>query len=179
MIKMKATNILLIFCLGLITMGVSLPKSLNAALLDPRHIKELDIEEVDRRTQVKETTNKAQEEITRPKIEYKAQGLKDPFLPIGQEKEITGFKAHVSDRAKPLPELTLQGLVWGGVFPQAIINNQLVKIGDLIGEAEVVEIEKEGVTLLYDEKRQKLSSPAVTGPRKKEKTKGGSNENAH
>jgi len=62
----------------------------------------------------------------------------------------------------------LQGLVWGGDFPQAIINNKMVKIGDTIEGVEVVAIGKEGVTLVYANKKYNLSSPSMTGLRQKD-----------
>ncbi|RKY39241.1 MAG: hypothetical protein DRP75_02680 [Candidatus Omnitrophota bacterium] len=47
-----------------------------------------------------------------------------------------------------LPPMELQGYTWG-YEARAIINNQVVKKGDRILGAKVLEIRKEGVVLLY------------------------------
>jgi len=117
-----------------------------------------------------------QEAVIRPKVEYRAQGLKDPFQPLVIEEEAANSVVASPVKIKQLPALTIQGLIWGGDFPQAIINNKVVKIGDQIADAEVVAIDKEGVILLYANKKYKLSSPALMGPRKEKPTEGGNNE---
>jgi hypothetical protein len=55
-------------------------------------------------------------------------------------------------------------LIWGSSLPQAIVNNKVVKVGDKIEGAEVVSIDKQGVTVLFANKEHKLSSPAALGP---------------
>ena len=84
-----------------------------------------------------------------PTVEY--QPIKrDPFhspldildkevMPEPVETEIT------------LPQMSLQGWTWG-YEPRAIINNQVVQEGDKISGAEVLEIRKEGVILIYQGK---------------------------
>jgi len=81
------------------------------------------------------------------KIEYKAEGLKDPF----QEEEIEapGIRA--------LPSMTIQGIVWGGSFPQAIINNKVVRVGDTIEGVEITDIDKNRVTVLFENQKYTLS----------------------
>jgi hypothetical protein len=153
MMKMKLLNILIVFCLGLLMTGVLSPKSASG--------------QADKSEQVKESVG-PQEAVIRPKVQYKAQGLKDPFLPLIQEKEADIATTATPAKVKPLPVLNLQALVWGGNFPQAIINNKVVKIGDVMEEAQIVGIGKEGVILLYANKKYKLSSPSVAGPRTKD-----------
>ncbi|MBN1913911.1 MAG: hypothetical protein JW788_05875 [Candidatus Omnitrophica bacterium] len=96
----------------------------------------------------------------RPKLkEYEAKGQKDPF----KGKEIIGVKkeeAPQGEPSRPLPALTIQGLVWGGAFPQAIINNRVVKVGDIIEEAKITAISKTGVKVVFDKREYDLSSPA-------------------
>ncbi|MCD6094131.1 MAG: general secretion pathway protein GspB [Candidatus Omnitrophica bacterium] len=91
----------------------------------------------------------AEKKIDYPTVEY--QPIKrDPFhspldildkevMPEPAETEIT------------LPQMSLQGWTWG-YEPRAIINNQVVKKGDKISGAEVLEIRKEGVILIYQGK---------------------------
>ena len=140
MTKMKPLNILVIFILGLLITGAGKLKE-NAAL---------------------------QEKIIRTKVKYEAAGIRDPFVPLVQVKGAVSATGATPANIKPLPVLTLQGLVWGGDFPQAIINNKLVRIGDIIAGVEVVAIGKDGVIVLYANKKYKLSTSAVTGPRQKE-----------
>ncbi len=47
------------------------------------------------------------------------------------------------------PKLDVAGLVWNTNKPQAIINNQVANIGDVIADAEIVEIDSTGVKVLF------------------------------
>lgn len=49
-----------------------------------------------------------------------------------------------------LPSLNVQGIVWAKDFPQAIIDGTVVKAGDKISGAQILEIEKNRVKLLYE-----------------------------
>lgn len=102
--------------------------------------------------------NKNVEVIVRPNVEYKAQGLRNPF----EQPVLVSESDNVDSSFKPeiakLPQLTVQGIIWGGNLPQAIINNKVVKIGDVLEGAEVVEIEKEGVTVLFAGVDHKLTT---------------------
>jgi hypothetical protein len=98
-------------------------------------------------------------EITRPKIEP-VENARDPFKPALEEEQ----DKEVPEQEEKLPELTVQGLIWGSSLPQAIVNNKVVKVGDKIEGAEVVSIDKQGVTVLFANKEHKLSSPAALGP---------------
>ncbi len=91
----------------------------------------------------------AEKKIDYPTVEYQP-SKRDPFRspldiletetpPPSVETEIT------------LPQMSLQGFTWG-YQPRAIINNQVVKKGDRISGAEVLEIRKEGVILIYQGK---------------------------
>jgi len=93
------------------------------------------------------------------KIEYKAEGLKDPF----QEEEI---EAPVPERKRALPSLTIQGIVWGGSFPQAIINNKVVRAGDTIEGVEITDINKNGVTVFFENQKYTLSVSSPVSQRK-------------
>jgi hypothetical protein len=58
----------------------------------------------------------------------------------------------------PPPVLKIEGLVWGGRLPQAIINQKVVKIGDIIEGAQIVDINREGVTLIFNNSQYNLPS---------------------
>ena len=99
--------------------------------------------------------------ISRPVIEYSSGDLRDPFgdlLQLAIEKEqkakevqdVVAAPKDSTEPAKPMPSLDkfkVQGVIWGGKFPQAIINNKILGVGDLIEGAEIVSIEKKGITL--------------------------------
>ena len=98
--------------------------------------------------------------IVMPVVEYSADALKDPFVEYGKQQ------APVSETAapvKPLPAMSVQGIVWGGPVPQAIINGKVFKLGDNINEAKITGINKEGVELFYGGREYLLSSPANGG----------------
>jgi hypothetical protein len=107
-------------------------------------------------------------EITQARqINYTSQNLRDPFQ--------NPFEMHLITKEQPerpvesigydLPHLSVQGIVWGTQMPQAIINNTIVKIGESIAEAEVLDIRKEGVYLLYQGK-QYILRPMILKPRR-------------
>ncbi len=54
-------------------------------------------------------------------------------------------------------DLKINGIVWGGDRPQAIINGQVVSIGDTIQEAKVIAITKQGVAVRYKSKKITLT----------------------
>jgi predicted HAD superfamily phosphohydrolase len=108
--------------------------------------------------------------IVRPSVEYKAEKLKDPFQGRAEEGEMASDAISVGP-----PALSIQGLVWGGVLPEAIINNKIVKVGDTIENARIIDINKEGVTIFFNGQQYTLPSPASSTPTKKieQKPKGG------
>jgi len=117
-------------------------------------------------------------EPVRPKLEYKARGLRDPFkqVDLGEkpEEEIAFKPAEVESE---FPNLTVQGVIWGGIFPQAVINNQVVKAGDTIDGVIIKEINKEGVTVLFLGTERILStSPALGSVTGSEQIKEETNE---
>lgn len=107
----------------------------------------------------------------RPKIEYKAEDLQEPF---GEGEEQTeGAVERKPAQIEPLPTLTIQGIVWGGTLPQAIIENKVVKIGDTINDVRIVDINKDGLVLFYHGQQYNLSSPAKTDLKKPQNIEGG------
>lgn len=83
-------------------------------------------------------------------VNYKAGNLRNPFestLPTDIEK---------ASKDAPMPSLTIDGLVWGSEKPQAIINDTVVQLGDEIQGAKLIDISKEGVTVIYNGKLYEL-----------------------
>lgn len=78
-------------------------------------------------------------------IKYLGANYRDPFLSFIPEQKVEKKIEKVS-----FPSLNLNGLVWGGSKPQAIINNTVVGKGDKIQGVEVVDIKKDGIVLIYN-----------------------------
>ena len=86
---------------------------------------------------------------------YTARNLRDPMQSqLPKPKTVTPVStASAGDSAPALPPvpppLTVQGLVWGGPTPQAIINGAVYGINDVIEGAKIVAIDRRGVTFEY------------------------------
>ena len=63
-----------------------------------------------------------------------------PAKPLPEENQ-------VEEKPKPPPPMTLKGTIVGGKRPIAIINDRFVRMGDRIGDYQVVEIDKDKVKL--------------------------------
>jgi hypothetical protein len=108
----------------------------------------------------KDTVSDNQNIIIKPDISYSAVNLPDPFKSLIQlEKPDTTEKNAPADVVE-LPELKVQGIFWGADFPQAIINNKVVKAGDIVSKAQIISIEKDAITVFFANRQFKLSSPA-------------------
>lgn len=88
--------------------------------------------------------------IKRPQVEYKSSQLRDPFQSyLTDGKKVQGLQG-VGDLAKPainIDALRVQGIIWGGKMPQAIINNQVLAVGDRVDGFPILSIDKDGVSL--------------------------------
>lgn len=85
-------------------------------------------------------------------IKYKSSGLRDPFSDIADEKP-------VDDSAKieaGLRALIVQGVIVADNNKSAIINNAIYRTGDKIGVAEIADIDRTGVSIMYNGKEIKL-----------------------
>lgn len=107
-------------------------------------------------------TTQGEEFLQRPEMIYKGSDFRDPFKSYIIKQEENNTQDALSNTAtqqvqgKVPPSLTVQGLVWGGDFPQAIINNKVVRIGETIEAATVKAIDKGAVTLIFEGKEYKL-----------------------
>lgn len=101
------------------------------------------------------------EVIERPTLHYEAGDLRDPFVApvIKKEEGVTQTPEEVVK--KEPPPLNVQGIIWGGRLNQAIINNKVVKAGDTIEGAKILNISKDGVIILFEGMQYNLSSPAA------------------
>lgn len=87
-------------------------------------------------------TNAADEPATlQEKLKDKAENLSwggDPFI-LGRAGKT---------QAGPLSGITLIGIIWDEKNPCALINNEVVKIGDKIDDCTVIEIRQDSVTVI-------------------------------
>lgn len=56
---------------------------------------------------------------------------------------------------------TVEGLIWGEHKPKAIIDDQIYTLGDRLDDAEIVKINKDGVTLIYDDQEYVVTTKQV------------------
>lgn len=108
--------------------------------------------------------NSRAEVSLRPKVEYKAETPRNPFynyLKAETYKKPEGEAGQTQTEEKvDLAKFIVQGIIWGGQLPQAIINDRVLTIGDVIEESKIETIDKSGVTLSFKTQIFKLSSPA-------------------
>lgn len=96
--------------------------------------------------------------VERPEVVYSADALKDPFLTaIPQELETVSM----DQEEIKLPELIMQGLIFGPKFPQVIINNKVLKVGEQISDVTITAISKNEVSVLFNHKYYTLATPAT------------------
>lgn len=96
--------------------------------------------------------------VERPQVAYSVADLRDPFL-TSIPVEVGGVPKNKEE--EKLPVLTVQGLIFGPKFPQVIINNKVLKVGDQISGVTVTGISKDEVAVLFSEKYYNLVAPAA------------------
>ncbi|MFH1201947.1 MAG: hypothetical protein V1674_03535 [Candidatus Omnitrophota bacterium] len=113
------------------------------------------------------------QEVVSATVEFNPSTNRDPFTSLlPKEKPIeqpTVIAPGTREEVIVAPKLNIQGLVWGAKFPQAIIENKVVKIGDKIDESEIVEIKKDGIVITY---KGKLFTLQTQGPSPGRSTEG-------
>ena len=106
-------------------------------------------------------------------VEYTASNLRDPFSPTisfvkKEEPEMVEEIETVEPMISKTFSLSIQGIIWNPDNPLVIMNNKILKKGDIItmqkgsdmAEILITDIEKDGVTIVYEDKAEKLPSPA-------------------
>jgi hypothetical protein len=95
----------------------------------------------------------------KPSAAYTASGLRDPFEDWVNKTDVSEIGiSRKTEEEKPLPELKVQGVIIGRVT-QAIINNKFVKPNDVIDGVTIVSIDREKITLLFENKQYTIESP--------------------
>lgn len=161
-------KILFVFFIHLFILNIS-QASLYAVLTTKRALEEVE--------KLAQPTPEEELSPVIPKIEYKAEGLRDPFQTYLKEEKETERSDRDRAVATTPPPLTIQGIIWGAKFPQAIINNKVVKVGDTIEGARILDIGKDGIKVFYNNRQFDLSSPASVNLQSLEKKpEGGQDE---
>jgi hypothetical protein len=112
--------------------------------------------------------------MERRQVQYDSQNSRDPFQgPMARLPDAMGTgstnKENEEGSQPVLPPLTVQGIVWGGGFPQAIINNKVLKPGDTLRvpseerEITIISIDKEGVLVTFADRQYNLRTSAAGG----------------
>lgn len=93
---------------------------------------------------------------------------KNPFKNYFLKQEEAGEASNVVE-AQPVPveevkvsppAFQVQGIIWGGDLAQAIIDNQVFKVGDTIKGAEIIDIQKGALTISFMGEIYKIESPS-------------------
>ena len=90
-------------------------------------------------------------------LEYNAETFRDPMKSLLPTEPVQPAALSVAQETEPklpppqaepeAPVATLEGMVWGGRFPQAIINGEVYSVGDTIDGALITAIDRGGVTV--------------------------------
>ena len=84
---------------------------------------------------------------------YQAANVRDPLrsqLPSLQPKTpqvSSASAAPLAPPSPPRPTLQVQGVVWGGSTPRAIIDGEVYHVGDIVQGCRIVAIDSTGVTV--------------------------------
>jgi hypothetical protein len=99
--------------------------------------------------------------LDRPQFQYTSGDQRDPFRTLIIKDEKAGTVQVAAGVEEKPPQMTVQGVIWGGVIPVAIINDEMVKVGDTTKDgAKITSIEKKGIGFLYKDKNFNIPSPA-------------------
>lgn len=82
--------------------------------------------------------------------------IEDDDMPFKSPFDEIAVENKVQEESILLPEMQFQGMVWRSSMPQAVINNKVYDIKDVItvteGEIKVKDIDKDGIHLIYKNK---------------------------
>lgn len=84
--------------------------------------------------------------------------IQDPFTPqIPQETKpalpiaVMPTPHIVAEQATPIPQFIVSGMIWNSKKPAAIINDQVVAIGDQISNWSIAQITKDGINMTFEQ----------------------------
>jgi len=76
---------------------------------------------------------------------YRSLGRRDPMVPL-VSKKVAGEKTDI-------PKMLLTGIVWDKYYPLAIINDQVVRKGDVVDGVKIVGIKPDRVVVFHKSKQ--------------------------
>lgn len=82
--------------------------------------------------------------------------LKNPFeAPVDLMNKMKSAMAQGAgeEEAGDLPNVNMQGVVWGGDSPFVFVNDKIYRKGDMINDAQILDIDKNGAYFLYNGRR--------------------------
>lgn len=148
--KRKPVCFYKMFCGCVLIAGFTMPGV--CALSEMKEIKKIVTEQV---------PSKDLLSIELPTVSYSAEGFKDPFQGVVFEDTKAAIEEVKPAEQIHLPELKIQGIIWGTSTPQAIINNKVVKVGGTINDITIQEITGSEIIILYKNKRFAIPSPSA------------------
>ena len=92
---------------------------------------------------------KPEEIIMQPPTKPEESMAIPPDIRYGSTKENQGRQQEMTVKEEAPPVLTVTGLVWNSDRPQAIINGEVLDLGDTISNAKVISIRKTGVEVEF------------------------------
>lgn len=78
--------------------------------------------------------------------------VQEPSVSMPRQEDITRPPRIL----EPLPGINVAGVVWNTDRPQAIINGQIVGIGDTVSGVTILDIKKMGITVLFQGRTETL-----------------------
>ncbi|MCK5014139.1 MAG: hypothetical protein KAS66_10000 [Candidatus Omnitrophica bacterium] len=87
--------------------------------------------------------------IEEPKIETPII-VKDTDGPIRRPELPKPIEVLPEPEERPVPHVTISGVIWNSDRPQAIINGIIVDIGDTVSEIQITGIQKTAIDGLFD-----------------------------
>lgn len=84
--------------------------------------------------------------------------LKNPFdVPLElfnrMKPALTSGVSEGDEAGEDIPSIHIQGIAWGGDFPFIFINDKIYRKGDMIADAQILDIDKKGAYFLYNGRR--------------------------
>lgn len=100
----------------------------------------------------------------RPKVEFDPiPSQKSPFynyVKAQTQKFIDGQSVKEEKQSEYISSFVIQGAVWGEETPLAIIDNKVLRIGDIINDAVIEKIDKNGITVSVNGRPIHLDLPS-------------------
>lgn len=106
-----------------------------------------------------------------PAVTYTAETVRDPLVSLLTKKDAeppqaassAGSGAGAPAVPPQPPPVRVDGVIWGGARPQALLNGQAYEVGDMVAGAKIVAITQQGVTVEIGGARFLMSPSSGSG----------------